>query len=313
MNALIGMCNRVSQWPSNLAQEGFTCTALQTDVLVVVDGRRVTLTPEAVLYSAEANEALLIECKSATLDPLQARKYAAVTGLDLAAAGCVPASSAATCLVTPVYFCREDNVVALRRLIDDLPADCADLPLVGYNHQRFRLVRGRFNGPRTRVALNAEIWFEERFWPTRYVPYDVDSPDRDLLTPLANELRARLMLGIGNPFTAEILAGGDETVGSDGCVPNFALLGGAARRRTIGRVRVLVEELRYHCLDNYLSRPAPGQWSVIRKPERSQSFRRLNECLRLLRRHMEGGTTMPRARLMDEIIGTEAVELAGED
>ncbi len=305
VNAVIGMTADMPGWPNVLHLQGFKLAALQRTVKVA--GLPGALKPEAIFFSATRNEAVVIESKSQSLSEPQAHKYWNLTMEDLIEADCLP-GSASSGGISPVYFCEEEAGGHLGPAIEHFNDQYdANLPLVVYNNKQFRLRTGDIRNRGLHTAFSSTLWFDERYWPTRFVPYDAESSPEELLPGLLQELRALLWAAEVDLISAEQLAGGHPSIASDGCVPSFTALHGLPRKQLIGMIRVLVEELRYHCLKNYLGRQKAGSWK--RKSTLStRALQRVGPCLRSYLEHKREGTPFGPVPLMD----TAAIELAGE-
>lgn len=314
VNALIGMSVGGGQWPTLLRDLGYRLSALQSEVSVDDGGSRGLVVPEAVFYSLSSNAVFFVESKSATLDERQARRYWLMTTGDLKAHGLVPDAVQDDADVAPTYFCDRNNTPVLCASIEWFNREeAAALPLVDYNHKRFELQCGTIRARKLHENFESGIYFDEGVWPTRFVRFDFESPDHELVRPLGQELMSLLRDEEVTEFTVEDLARGHERTGSDGFIPYYAKFGADARKRWRSRVVTIVEELRVHYLKDIISRkPGEQAWGQVGSVDHPGRMRSIQERIQEYVSRKEQGEPLRRQTQTPPMIGQQMLEEPNE-
>lgn len=267
LNALIGMTQGIDGWPQPLKALGFRLTSLQRDVGVSVGGQQVIVTPEAVFQSLSEDGCLVVESKSASFDAPQARKYWTMNARDLVSYGaCEEPADVNSHVVAPVYFCARVHTSVLGPQVEDFNAtEQAGLPLVDHDNHRLALTSGTIRMSSLHALLDGEVHYDEGNWPTRFVPFDSESPIAEIVGPVVAELTYLMLNPDVLTFTAEDLAQGHQDAGSDGCVPFYRRMGQHAQRRYRQRIAEVVEAFRLAYGRDYLDRTEQrAMWSPLR-------------------------------------------------
>ena len=317
LNALIGMAHGAGGWPAPLRALGFQLTALQRDVGLELDGAQRIVTPEAVFQSLDENGCLVVESKSRSFEADQARRYWHLSATDLVAYGaCSEPEDVTTHEVAPVYFCQGVHTEELLpQIVEFNNVEPATMPLVDYDNHRFGLQMGTVRIQKLHDLFDAGVHFEESHWPTRFVPFDVESPPGEMASPVMAELTALFMNPDVVEFTAADLAAGHPDTGSDGCVPFYGRVGANAQARYRVKIAALVERFRIAYISRHLKRTGPGP--TWRKPDVAPSSRllvALNASAKDFCRRVETDTPLPKEAQLSQLIGQEELEeLVAED
>lgn len=304
VNALVGMTLRTGDWPQVLGDRGFVLTALQADVSLELDGRTRTVTPEAVFVSSGERWILMVESKSSSFDEGQARRYLAVLPSHLVARGLAP-EGVAYLDAEPVYFCAENHTATLAPTIEFFnDNEGVTLPLVDHNNHRFLLVEGRIRHRDLNDLFDGGVPFREDFWPSRFVPFDADSPKEEMRQPVLADLMRPLLDESVPAFRIQDVVGGPS-----GSVPLLEKMGTSARRRLLGKAAAIVEEFRVAYLHAYLVRSGtPPLWTKTeKKPSASHLFSLQTDYFR----RCETGEPLPRARQTERLMDEADLEAPG--
>jgi hypothetical protein len=256
LNALIGMTMDVDGWPQPLGARGFALTALQPELTPTLEGRVRKVVPEAVFQSVQRHWVLLIESKSATFDEDQATRYLAVVADDLVARAAAVEDPAGIAGIDPVYFCQAASSPELSSRVKWFnDSKSMHLPLVDYNHHRFQRIVGHLNDSELDALFEGGIHFHDTPWPTRFVPFDAESPIDEMIVPVLSELTMRLLDESTESFDAHEIA--------TQAVPFLKEMGSETRRKIVGKVMAVVEEFRGAYLKGLLERSGgtPPTWS----------------------------------------------------
>lgn len=310
VNALIGMSVGGGRWPTLLRDLGYRLSALQSAVSVDEGDGRGFVVPEAVFYSLDEKAVLPVESKSATFEARQGRRYWALTIDDLKAHGLIPDDVAVDAVVAPTYFCDRNNTAALKAAIGWFNTqEWAELPLVDYNHKRFELQCGSIRSPRLNDNFASGIYFDEVEWPTRFLRFDFESPDHEIVRPLAQELMFLLRDEQVTEFTADHLAGGHPATQSDGFIPHYEKFGADARKRWRVRIVFIVEELRVNYLNDVISRKAGEQaWVQEGSVDSPRRMRSMQERVQDYIGRKERGEPLRRQTQTPPLVGQEMLE-----
>jgi hypothetical protein len=309
LNALVGMAVSTPGWPSVLRDLGYELTALHPEVSLLLSGERRTVVPEAVFQSTAEHDSFVVESKSSTFDPDQARKYWALVASDLAAHGAIRDDGALDVTSTsPAYFCASSHTPHLQPQIEAFnDGEEADLPLVDHDNLRFELQIGTIRNPPLNNAFSTGIYFNEVAWPSRYVPFDAESPEEEYLSSVFNELRAVLMADERITFTASDLASGIPDVNTQGCVPFYDTMGNQARRRITGQIAAIVDELRRYYLPSYLTRLERGKWRTAQEMT-TRRIGTVNDAMNDFILRKQEGRPLPTTLQTEQLIGEAEME-----
>jgi hypothetical protein len=301
VNALIGMSVGVPGWPQLLKQEGFRLVALEQEISVRIDpARRCLIKPEAIFFSVDRNQTLLVEAKSASFNPKQALGYAKATAADLVAMGLVPPDvDQLGHVVVPCYFAPFGHEDDLSTSIGSFNHERdADLPLVVYSNHSMYLAAGSVRNRTLHTAFDGHVAISEATWPTTFVPFDSDSPKCDIAGPVVQVLMQYLLNDEINNFTVDDIAGGHTSTATDGCVRYFQRLGPSKRAQIRSRITEIVEELRISYLSNLITRTGNHDW-VLAGHLRGRGITTVNQAFQEYRALVEQGQALPPPRQRD--------------
>lgn len=317
LNALIGMAHGSARWPTPLRDLGYRLTSLQRDVGLTIDGEQQLVTPEAVFQSIDDDGCLIVESKSASFSAPQARKYWQLTATDLVTWGaCVEPTELGSHSVAPAYFCSRMHTEQLAPQVEEFNrTEPADLPLVDYDNHRFELRLGSVRLSRIHSLFDAGLHYEERDWPTRFVPFDDESPPGEIAPPVIAEVVALLLHPDVSEFTAEDVARGHPDSGGDGCVHFFGKMSTSKQHRYKIRIAEIIEQLRQHYLSDTIDRIGSGpRWRQVRPVSDGRQMKALTVRTNDFCRRLQEDEPLPRQRQHGVLITEEQLEaLVAED
>ena len=120
VNAIIGFCTPTGgTWPAPLAEYGYVVFGVERSIKTILEGKDRSVTVDLICASARVNHALCIEAKSATLDADQARRYHALTAVNLLRLAALPPDIEPAKLTHDVaYVTHRDHATSLVQQFD---------------------------------------------------------------------------------------------------------------------------------------------------------------------------------------------------
>lgn len=315
INALVGMTTGGGSWPTPLKAMGFTLTSIQRPVVLILNGDRRTVVPEAVFDSVDEGSALLVESKSASFNESQARRYLAVSTEDLVTSGAIPEPLDKDAhVVAPIYFCHALHETTLGEVIEFFNQSGGhELPLVSYDNHSFCLVAGLVRNARVHSLFDGQIHFNEIDWPTRFVPFDAESPDAEVVATVMAELGALLLDPEISEFSVDQIAGGHPDAGTDGAVPHYSQLGTDSRKRVRARVAALVEGFRRSYGTAYFDRKSKEKaWTKIKTVTPGTALKSFRAKSIDFSRRVQEDRPLPKDTQKPALISQIRLEEAGE-
>ena len=168
VNLVIGMAKGDSALPTVLHEEGYQLHYIEREF---VNSQEQSVTPEVILTSERAENALLFEWKAGgNLDRDQLERYAAVTAQDLGQRALVPRPAERTHDVVVVVG---DKADICANLLNDW---AIPFPLIEQLGNQLRLVANRFTLQQLNEAFSPSLMVNWDHGPLSYVQVDPDTP-----------------------------------------------------------------------------------------------------------------------------------------
>lgn len=249
VNAFIGFCFKIKNWPDFLYRQGYKIYALEWS-FKNSEGDEVV--PELIAKSNKNNHAILLECKSATCSSDQMEKYNNVTIDDVVQRACV-----STANFDFAFLVYENNLGDAKSKIE---ANGYNFPLLCMGNGILQKVINNFKDLLVNDELERPINFDKNCWPHSFLPF----------VPSSNFPEKKVAISMIWGLTSLLLCNEYSTINLPTFIEKFIIKGNlffcfnaSEQNRIIGFSKKIIKKIIKNYYSDYISIRKDGRGSEI--------------------------------------------------